>query len=240
MKTKLLVLTVAGIACAASLTARATSVTTTFGPLPSATFGGNGIPNNAVEITTISGIPDGFVPAGSDTVTIGESAHARFATPGDLANNGAGTYFADPGSQSGKALWNFDFDVSSSANFIDRYAFTLTYGLEGGTMTTINILTAFGDNTGGPGSAQNSMNLGFLSEGGPIGFDPTQTGIYDFTIDAREGEALLGSDTIHVNVGHVPDGGSTALMLGGACFGLILMRRKFKKASGLPGSPSFV
>jgi len=235
MKFKWLALMVAGV-CAASLTnASAISTTTTFGSLPSATFGGSGIPNGQVEITTISGISDPYVQSGSDTITIGESAHARFATPGNLANNGNGTYFADPGLQSGKALWNFDFDVSSSAGFIARYTFTLTYGLEGGASTTINLLSSFGDSTGGPGSAQNSMNLGFLSQGGPIGFDPNQLGIYDFTINAYEGDTHLGSDTVHINVGSVPDGGNTLGLLGTslACigFGVYIKRKPARSAA---------
>jgi hypothetical protein len=232
MKRKL-ALTVIGMTAIAmcSQTALATSETTTFDSLPSATFGGSGIPNTQVEITTIGGISDPFVQSGSDTITIGLSAHARFAIPGDLANNGNGTYVADPGSQSGRALWNTDFDLESSAGFIGRYQFTMTIALEGGSSITIDPRTAFSDNTGGPGSAQNSENLTFGQFSG-LGFNPNTIGIYDITVVAHEGDAVLGSDTIHVNVGNarsVPDGGETAGLLVASCFGLFFMKKHMKK-----------
>jgi hypothetical protein len=233
MKTKVLVM-VAGI-CAASLSsASANNVSTSFGPMPGATFGGSGIPNDWVEMTTISGISDLSVQAGSDNLTIGLSAHARFSV-GDLANNHAGTYYADPGTQLNShgtplALWNFDFDINSSAGFVSRYRYVLTYGLEGGSSTTLNPLTAFTDNTGAPGSAQNSENLAFATLGGPIGFNPDASGIYDFTIDAYEGDTLLGSDTIHVNVGNVPEVSSTAPLLAAGFIGLLILKKRAAKA----------
>ena len=54
----------------------------TFGSLPAATFGGNGIPNNAVAIAT----------AGTG-LTIGLTAHQRYIGP-NLTNDGQGTYTA--------------------------------------------------------------------------------------------------------------------------------------------------
>lgn len=203
--------------------------------MPGATFGGSGIPNDAVEMTTISDISDPFVQSGSDTLTIGLSAHARFAV-GDLPSNN-GTYYANTGTQLNShgtplALWNFDFDINSSAGFAQRYQYTLTYGLQGGSSATINPITTFTDSTGAPGSFQNSENLSFPSLGSLIGFDPDQAGIYDVTIDAYEGQTLLGSDTIHINVSSVPDGGTTAGLLAAGFLGLLLMKRTAKRHFG--------
>ena len=61
---------------------------TTFGPLPGATFGGSGIPNDAVAITTIVD--------GTTTITLGLTAHQRFASPA-VTNNGAGVFTAQAG-----------------------------------------------------------------------------------------------------------------------------------------------
>lgn len=234
MKIKFLVTIIAGMS-AASLNAN--TVSSSFGPMAGATFGGSGIPNDAVEMTTISGISDPFVAAGSDTLTIGLSAHARFATPGDLQNNGAGTYDATTGTQLNShgtplALWNFDFDINSSAGFVQRYQYTLTFGLEGGSSTSLNPITTFTDSTGGPGSFQNSENLGFPSLGSLIGFNPNETGIYDVTIDAYEGATHLGSDTIHINVSSVPDGGTTCGLLAAGFLGLLLVKRTAKRHFG--------
>ena len=233
MKVKLLVTIIAGI-CAANLNAN--TVSTSFGSLPGATFGGSGIPNDAVEITTISGISDPFVQAGSDTLTIGLSAHARFSA-GDLPNNGAGTYFANTGTQLNShgtplALWNFDFDISSSAGFASRYTYVLTYGLQGGSSASLDPVATFTDSTGGPGSIQNSENLSFPSLGSLIGFNPYQTGIYDVTINAFEGQTQLGSDTIHINVSSVPDGGTTAGLLAAGFLGLLIIKRSAKRHFG--------
>src|SRR3954462_8248317 len=77
---------------------------TSFGTLATATFGGTGIPNTAVAVTTV-------VDQGN-TITLGLTATPRFDDPA-VGNNGAGTFTAQPGSdaahgQPGYALWNFD------------------------------------------------------------------------------------------------------------------------------------
>jgi hypothetical protein len=210
------------------LVAMATT-TTTFGTLSDATWGGSGIDNNNAVITTIT-VADPFTQG--DTITLGLEANPRSA-PGVLANDGVNTYFASPGSPAGKpalALWNIGFYINATPNLVlSRYSFTLTYGLEGGSMVTFNPLS-IGDNTGGPNSAQNSENLGFAFLSGPMGgFDPNASGIYDFILTARLGDVVLGSETARVNVGNVPDGGSTFAMLGFAACGLIAFRYTAKR-----------
>lgn len=84
----------------------------TFGTLSGATFGGAGIPNNAVAIK--------FARDTNHNVTLGLTAHARFLNP-TVTNDGAGTFFATPGANFGDptsattpspmlgATWNFAF-----------------------------------------------------------------------------------------------------------------------------------
>jgi hypothetical protein len=92
-------------------TVLATPIYDTFGPLPEATFGGQGIPNDEVAVSD-------QVVNGNTTLTIAMSATQRYSNP-PLTNDGAGTYFATTGSNFGGAnesttegaLWNFNFYV---------------------------------------------------------------------------------------------------------------------------------
>ena len=70
-------------------TASATPTFDTFGPLPQATFGGSGIPNDAVAQSTFEG-----------TGILALSSTQRFFNP-PVTNDGAGNYFAEPGSNFG-------------------------------------------------------------------------------------------------------------------------------------------
>jgi len=216
------------IACllTSGLVATATSVTT-FGPLSGATWGGSGIDNNNAEITTIT-LPNP-TGAAANVITLGLEANPRL-TPGVLANNGAGTYFATPGSSAGHptwANWNMGFYIGASPdNTLGQYTFTLTYGLEGGSSFTFDPMLIL-DNTGAPNTAQNSENLGFSFLSIPIGgFDPNAFGTYDFTLNAYAGQILVGSDSAKVVVGNgVPDGGNTLALLGFAACGLVAFKR---------------
>src|SRR5215469_8414331 len=71
---------------------------TSFGTLSGATFGGTGIPNNAVEITTVNTTPNGN--GASDTITLGLTATPRYQNPA-LGNNLAGTFSATAGANDG-------------------------------------------------------------------------------------------------------------------------------------------
>ncbi len=58
-----------------------------FGPLPAATYGGTGIPNDPSAITTIVD--------GSNTITLGLTATPRYYNPA-IKNDGAGTFSVLP------------------------------------------------------------------------------------------------------------------------------------------------
>lgn len=89
--TKLTAFAVGSIICASSFAAAApvTPVFQTFGDLAGAEFGGDGIPNDAVAIST-------FTAQNGDMLTLGLTATGRFANP-PVGNDGAGTFTADPG-----------------------------------------------------------------------------------------------------------------------------------------------
>jgi hypothetical protein len=102
---------VPAVAAAAALSTPvlATPIYDTFGPLDDATFGGQGIPNDEVAVS--NQFYDGDV-----IITVAMSATQRYANPA-LTNDGAGTYFATPGSNFGGsgqstvegAYWNFNY-----------------------------------------------------------------------------------------------------------------------------------
>ena len=111
----------------------------TFGDLPGATFGGTGIPTDPVAITTII--------VGGDTITLGMSAHARFANP-TVTDDGLGTYTAATGSNFGDptfgtmpsadlgATWNVGsfIDIAGGGTF-DDYSFEFVYDFDPGVAT---------------------------------------------------------------------------------------------------------
>jgi hypothetical protein len=200
---------------------------TSFGSLPSANFGGSGIPNDQVAITTL-GVNGG-------TLTLGLTAHQRFANPA-VTSNGAGVFSAVTGgdiqnSQPTYARWN-----------IGLYAvFDGPIGLAGHTISYLyDTDPAVGNNVSTfPGAVplgQDSTNLGFnfytgaLATNG-INFNPNVAGEYSFALvvrDANGGE--VGRSAINVNVSpdRVPDSGMTAILLGFSMLGMVGLKRKFQ------------
>lgn len=205
----------------------------TFGSLPAATFGGTGIPNDAVAIKTITD--------GSVSVTLGLTAHQRYDNPA-LANNGAGVFTAQPGAnvKGGTlgALWNFAFYVNVTGTLASPWSFDVLYDFNPGANTPESSLGAIHlGNTLGADDSQNLLfayldgstaigglaaTLGFTTP--PTGsFNPNADGEYSFALIARDVTgAEVGRSAITVNVGSgasVPDAGSTAglalLSLGG-------------------------
>jgi hypothetical protein len=220
----------------------------TFGTLPGATFGGTGIPNNAVAITRIT--------SGGYNITLGLTAHGRFFNP-PLTNDGAGTFFATPGSNFGNpspppipstilgATWNFAFYVrlditSQPANFELLYDFDPGYFTDetdhGRIVGNIPLL---------PGTTlQDSYNnmFAFLSTSftgpsfsifpPPGTFNPNANGSYTFALRAYDLSGnLLGQSAIRVNVGDVviPEP-ATFVTFGLAAAGGLLVRRLRRKA----------
>ena len=105
----------------------------TFGSLPANSFGGSGIPTNAV------------MKGGNHGVVIGLSATQRYSSPA-LTNDGAGTFFATPGYSTGAPVnvgfadWNFDYFVGSATN---HDYFTLFVDLDPAVGNSLGSLAAF-------------------------------------------------------------------------------------------------
>src|SRR5262245_44118746 len=70
-----------------------TPINNSFGSFPPATFGGSGIPNDAVAITKV-------LTTSGDAITLCLTATARYSNP-TVGNDGAGTFSAGDGSNDG-------------------------------------------------------------------------------------------------------------------------------------------
>ncbi|MEM8947467.1 MAG: hypothetical protein AAGD11_19995 [Planctomycetota bacterium] len=211
--------------------AAADPVVDTFGALPAATFGGTGIPNNAVAIST--------VVDGLNTITLGITATPRFSSPTPF-NDGMGAYTAQVGESSPDlSTWNVSYyaDIDGPGTFAD-YRFELDYDLNSAFGTalsdhgTLN-LNAFVVLDGGvpllatTQTDEGSENLGFsfltTSAPGLIDppvptptFDPFDTGEYTFQLRVFD-DPLVGSlvDQVSMSVTVIPEASSLL------CFSLV-------------------
>lgn len=225
------------IAAIASLTAavQATPIYDTFGPLDDATFGGQGIPNDEVAIS--SQFVDGDVQ-----IIVAMSATQRYSNPA-LTNNGAGTFFATPGSNFGGAgqsvnegaLWNFNYymkviGTNGATPTLADYQIDLYYDFDTGFDTALGSLGKINITNSILASAapavtllEGSQNLmfGFLASSipgfltAPAGsFDPNALGEYNFAIQVSR--AGFGVETVAMDVQVVPEPAGVALLtLGG-------------------------
>lgn len=211
----------------------------TFGELAVTEFGGDGIPNDAVAITTITD--------GNSTITLGLTATERFTSP-PVGNDGAGTFFAGPGeSDPGLALWNFDFYAGiEGGGTLNDYNFLLFYDFDPGVNTgasahgILDFDAVISDQSGT--LIEGSQNLGFgylandslsyINAPDASSFDPNAIGEYTFAFRAFTAgpaptlavvDPFLGQSAIRVNVGDVtavPEPSSLAI-LGMALVGLL-------------------
>lgn len=224
----------------------ATPIFGTFGSLPQATFGGQGIPNDEVAVS--SKFIDGDV-----TITVAMSASQRFSNPA-LTNDGAGTYFANAGSNFGPAnestlagaLWNFNYYVevegtNGATPILADYQIDLLYDFDPGLDTPISSLgkiditnSILASATPATTLAEGSQNLqfGFLGTSvpgfitAPSGvFDPNAIGEYNFALSVSNAGFPVEIVAIDVQTQSIPEPASLA-MLSLAGFGLLATRRR--------------
>ena len=213
----------------------------TFGPLDGATWGGTGIPNDEVAISS-------QWSNGSTLITVAMSATQRYSNPA-LTSDGAGTFFAQPGSNFGGAgqsssegaLWNFNFyvDISGSAETVDDYDITLFYDFDPafdngpaglGTLNLNDWITYYEGS--GATHHEDSQNLMFGWTSTPIPgtvapplgvFDPNALGEYNFGISVSQDGWGVENVRMDVQVVPVP---AAVWLFGSALAGLGWMRRK--------------
>jgi hypothetical protein len=234
---------VASVALMFSGAATAAPLYDVFGPLDDATFGGQGIPNDEVAISS-------QFSNGTSLITIAMSATQRYDNPA-LTNDGLGTYFAQAGSNTPTgateegALWNFNFyiNIDSATETLADYDFTLFYdfnpafdngpvGLGRINLTNAILASANPDAT----KLEDSQNLmfsflatslpGFITAPGGT-FDPNALGEYNFGISV--GQAGWGVENVRMDVQVVPV--PAAVWLFGSALGALgWMRRRTNKA----------
>jgi len=228
---------------ASTAAAQFISPTGTFGPKPPAiTFGGTGIPGPVMSTTLGNG----------SLLVLGASQRFDNAP---LTNNGAGTYFAAPGTdisstpQLGWARWNFNFHISGQN--AGQYNYRLFYDFnpaEGNTQDqasygVVRLLNPlFNPQTNPSGVVQGSWNLGmgFLTAGNGLdvvppsfSFSALTAGTYSFALVAytQVGDRTnpFGTEVgrVAMNVNVVPEPASIVLMATGLIgTGLVVRRRR--------------
>ncbi len=199
--------------------------TGTFGSQPTMTFGGTGIPNDAVMTNS---------NAGTLGVLVGLTAHQRcgavVCNPA-LTNDGYGTFYASPGTDLNPpspanpyATWNFGFYIGGANATQYNYKLFYDFNPAAGNSDYGNLGIA-------PVPTQDSWNLGmdFLSPPSVLpgyvfpptyagGFDPNAVGVYNLGLivyqNQLDGSLLeVGRSSIQVNVGTpVPEPSSFALL----------------------------
>ncbi len=226
------------LVAATPLALNATPLYDTFGPLTGANFGGVGIPNGSVAIS--SQFEDG-----TNLITVAMNATQRYSNP-VVTNDGAGTFFAGTGSNTGGAgessitgaLWNFNYyiDVTGPGAKLADYDIKLYYdfnpAFDNGpaNLGVVNVTNAIlGSANPLVTNAQGSENLlfGYLATAIPgvltppsgafTSFNPNATGEYNFAIQVTRAGWAVEQVRMDVQVIPVP----AALWLFGSAVGLL-------------------
>jgi len=218
--------------------------TGTFGPKPAAvTFGGSGIPGPVMSTTLTNG----------PLLVIGASQRFDNAP---LTNDGAGTYFAAPGTdintvnpQPGFARWNFNFHISGQNTGLYNYRLFYDFNpADGSTQDQASygvvrlLYPLFDPQSNTSGVVQGSWNLGmgFLTAGNGLdvvppsfSFSALTAGTYSFALVAYTpvGDRTnpFGTEVgrVAMNVSVVPEPASIVLMATGLIgTGLVVRRRR--------------
>ena len=225
-------------ALALPMAATAAPLFDTFGPLPEATFGGTGIPNDAVAISSQ------FSNGTTSLITVAMSATQSYSNPA-LSNDGAGTYFAQAGSNTGGpdgrlgALWNFNYyiKIDSATETLSDYQINLFYDFDpafDNGPSGLGLIDVTAAIAAAPGATlvEDSQNLmfGFLATGIPGvvaapggSFDPNALGEYNFGIQvAQDG---WGVENVRMDVQVVPIP-AAAWLFGSALLGFVGIKRR--------------
>lgn len=192
----------------------------------------------------------GWTVGTANGIELGLRTHQRYPSPANTFNSaGNGNYnWADTTGYAGaqnRSSWNYDFSLNTAATGlgVGDFSFKLwiDYDPTAGHLWSIIDPSAIGDNAvSGIAYEQNSENARFALVGIP-GYNNTIAGTYDFVLQASNSSGLLASTYMRVNVnggttqgatfdGNVPDGGSSAVLLGLALSGLALCGRRRLRA----------
>lgn len=241
----------AGLLAAALPTlAPAFTVYDEFGSFPDATWGGSGIPNDAVAASM-------QIVNGADTLRVALSATERFSNP-PVLDNGAAIYQANNGSNCGVdtdpvgcpsanqgALWNWNYfvDVTGGGTLVD-YQIDIWYDLDP------NGPNAFGDLSGLgridvtallvaqglttltkiEGSENNLFDFlavdSFGIDAPDVAFDPNAEGNYQYAITVTRFGFPVDTVAMEVNVVPIP---AAVWLFGSALAGLGFTRRLRKR-----------
>lgn len=219
----------------------------TFGPLDDATFGGTGIPNDEVAISS-------QFSNGTSLITVAMSATQRYGNPA-LTNDGLGTYFAGAGSNTGPgspagtqegALWNFNYyiniDGGGSGETLADYDITLFYDFDPafdngpaglGMINVTNGILGSTDPLATKVEGSENLMFGYLASDIPsllvaptyAAFDPNALGEYNFGISV--GQSGWGVENVRMDVQVVPVPAAVWLF-GSGLLGLVGIARRKK------------